>query len=74
MLSQFAVINEYYLVLQKIGSNAKVGFSKAMYNGWLKLDKTAEGGARVYRKVFYPHTVGHTIAHHTRIHTHTQHT
>ena len=36
---------------QKKGANAKVGFSKAMYNGWLRLDKTAEGGARVFRKV-----------------------
>ena len=42
-----------FLTRQKIGSNAKVGFSKAMSNGWIRLDKTAEGGARVYRKVLY---------------------
>ena len=59
-----------YLVLQKIGSNAKVGFSKAMSNGWLKLDKTAEGGARVYRKVFMD-TYMHTLCIHTHTHTRT---
>ncbi|XP_065907105.1 phenylalanine--tRNA ligase alpha subunit-like [Dysidea avara] len=33
------------------GDNAKLGFSKAMSNGWVMLDKNAEGGARVFRKV-----------------------
>ena len=42
-----------FISLQKIGSNAKVGFSKAMSNGWIRRDKTAEGGARVYREVLY---------------------
>ena len=31
--------------------NAKIGFSKAMSAGWLTIDKNAEGGARVFRKV-----------------------
>ncbi|XP_005100499.1 phenylalanine--tRNA ligase alpha subunit [Aplysia californica] len=31
--------------------NAKVGFSKAMSAGWIKVDKAAEGGPRVFRKV-----------------------
>jgi len=31
--------------------NAKVGFSKAMKEGWIKLDKAAEGGPRVFQKV-----------------------
>ncbi|CAI8042886.1 Phenylalanine--tRNA ligase alpha subunit [Geodia barretti] len=30
--------------------NAKVGFSKAMSAGWLRIDKSAPGGARVFRK------------------------
>ncbi|XP_022256063.1 phenylalanine--tRNA ligase alpha subunit-like [Limulus polyphemus] len=31
--------------------NAKVGFSKAMSAGWLMVDKTAEGGPKIRRKV-----------------------
>lgn len=31
--------------------NAKVGFSKAMKDGWIKVDKAAEGGPRVFKKV-----------------------
>ncbi|KAL5487097.1 hypothetical protein EMCRGX_G019656 [Ephydatia muelleri] len=31
--------------------NAKIGFSKAMSAGWLSVDKNAEGGTRVLRKV-----------------------
>ena len=31
--------------------NAKIGFSKAMSAGWLRIDKNAEGGPRVFRKV-----------------------
>ncbi|KAJ8040276.1 Phenylalanine--tRNA ligase alpha subunit A [Holothuria leucospilota] len=31
--------------------NAKVGFSKAMSAGWLQVDKQADGGPRVMRKV-----------------------
>ena len=27
-----------------------MGFSKAMSSGWISIDKTAEGGPRVYRK------------------------
>ena len=36
--------------MQKDVPNAKVGFSKAMSAGWLSIDKSAEGGPRVYRK------------------------
>lgn len=36
---------------QKLGPHANVGFSKAMSAGWLQMDKTAEGGPRVMRKV-----------------------
>ncbi|MGH0186716.1 UNVERIFIED_CONTAM: hypothetical protein FKN15_022361 [Acipenser sinensis] len=31
--------------------SGKVGFSKAMSNKWIKLDKTAEGGPRIYKSV-----------------------
>ncbi|XP_013410856.1 phenylalanine--tRNA ligase alpha subunit [Lingula anatina] len=31
--------------------NAKIGFSKAMSGGWIMIDKKAEGGPRVFRKV-----------------------
>jgi len=34
-----------------LGKNAKLGFSKAMSEGWLGLDKAAEGGPRIIRKV-----------------------
>ena len=30
---------------------AKIGFNKAMAAGWLVIDKNAEGGPRVMRKV-----------------------
>uniref|UniRef100_A0A914WEB1 Uncharacterized protein n=1 Tax=Plectus sambesii TaxID=2011161 RepID=A0A914WEB1_9BILA len=33
--------------LMKVVPNAKIGFSKAMLNGWIELDKKAEGGPRV---------------------------
>jgi len=36
---------------QKLGPHANVGFSKAMSAGWLQVNKTAEGGPRVMRKV-----------------------
>jgi len=32
-------------------ANAKIGFSKAMSAGWISMDKKAEGGPRLYRKV-----------------------
>ena len=38
-------------VHQKSIPNAKIGFSKAMSSGWLKIDKSGEGGPRVFRKV-----------------------
>ena len=38
------------LFFQSSVSNAKVGFSKAMSAGWLRIDKSAPGGARVFRK------------------------
>jgi len=34
-----------------LGKNAKIGFSKAMSEGWLNIDKAAEGGPRIFRKV-----------------------
>ncbi|GAB1610043.1 phenylalanine--tRNA ligase alpha subunit-like [Argonauta hians] len=37
--------------IMKTVSNAKIGFNKAMSAGWIKIDKTAEGGPRIYRKV-----------------------
>ncbi|XP_057299763.1 phenylalanine--tRNA ligase alpha subunit-like [Hydractinia symbiolongicarpus] len=39
--------------LQKLplGKNVKIGFSKAMSAGWLSIDKTAEGGPRIHKKV-----------------------
>ena len=40
-------------IQQKAVPNAKVGFSKAMSAGWIKVDKAAEGGPRVLRKVIY---------------------
>jgi len=39
--------------LQKL-SFGKVGFSKAMSNKWVKVDKTHEGGPRVFRAVRPP--------------------
>ncbi len=40
--------------VQQTGPHAKVGFSKAMSSGWLRIDKKAEGGPRVFRKVREP--------------------
>lgn len=34
-----------------LGKNAKIGFSKAMAEGWLVMDKTAVGGPRIMKKV-----------------------
>jgi len=34
-----------------LGKNAKIGFSKAMSEGWLRIDKSASGGPTIYRKV-----------------------
>lgn len=31
--------------------NAKIGFSKAMSAGWIKMDKKAEGGPRLFKNV-----------------------
>lgn len=39
-----------HFFIQKDVPNAKVGFSKAMSAGWLSIDKSAEGGPRVFRK------------------------
>jgi len=36
---------------QKLVPNAKIGFSKAMSNGWLKIDKSS-GSAVVVRQVW----------------------
>lgn len=45
------ILYNLFLTKQKNVPNAKVGFSKAMAAGWIRMDKKAEGGARVYRKV-----------------------
>ncbi|XP_065069824.1 phenylalanine--tRNA ligase alpha subunit-like [Rhopilema esculentum] len=34
-----------------LGENSKIGFSKAMSEGWIKIDKQAPGGARIFKKV-----------------------
>ncbi len=47
------VISCLFLTLQKSVPNAKIGFSKAMSGGWLSIDKKAEGGPRLHRKVGY---------------------
>ena len=49
------VPNSVMLSEQKL-SFGKVGFSKAMSNKWIKVDKTHEGGARVFRTVSPPHS------------------
>ena len=40
----------FLFLFQKSIPNAKIGFSKAMSAGWLRIDKEA-GGPRVFRKV-----------------------
>ena len=40
-------------LFQQSVPNAKVGFSKAMSAGWIRMDKKAEGGPRVFQKVSY---------------------
>lgn len=42
---------------QKLGPHANVGFSKAMSAGWLQVNKKAEGGPRVLRKVTNTSTI-----------------
>jgi len=37
--------------VMKTVPNAKIGFSKAMQAGWIQMDKKAEGGPKVFRKV-----------------------
>ncbi|ESP03312.1 hypothetical protein LOTGIDRAFT_207611 [Lottia gigantea] len=37
--------------IMKTVPNAKVGFSKAMSAGWIQVDKKAEGGPKVFKKV-----------------------
>jgi len=39
------------LMSHPLGKNAKLGFSKAMSAGWLMMDKSAEGGPLILRKV-----------------------
>eukprot|EP00112_Aurelia_sp_Birch-Aquarium-sp1_P004668 Seg1528.8 transcript_id=Seg1528.8/GoldUCD/mRNA.D3Y31 product="Phenylalanine-tRNA ligase alpha subunit A" protein_id=Seg1528.8/GoldUCD/D3Y31 len=34
-----------------LGDNSKIGFSKGMSEGWLRIDKQAQGGPRIYKKV-----------------------
>lgn len=37
--------------LMRTVRNSKIGFSKAMSSGWIQIDKRAEGGPKVFRKV-----------------------
>ncbi|EDO34480.1 predicted protein [Nematostella vectensis] len=37
--------------IKSLGEHANIGFSKAMSSGWLRIDKQAEGGPRVFKKV-----------------------
>lgn len=48
-----SIMSLLFIILcwQKLGPHANVGFSKAMSAGWLLLNKNAEGGPRVTRKV-----------------------
>ena len=50
-------ISILHVPTQKNVPHAKVGFSKAMSAGWLKINKQAEGGPRVFRKVGQYHVV-----------------
>jgi len=34
-----------------LGKNAKIGFSKAMVEGWVRMDKTTPGAPRIFKKV-----------------------
>ena len=43
------------LCVQESVPNAKVGFSKAMSAGWIQIEKSSDGGARVFRKVHIFH-------------------
>ena len=44
--------NILIIILKKnVNKNAKLGFSKAMANGWIEVDKKNEGGPKVVRKV-----------------------
>ena len=45
------LVNLVVFHIQNTVPNAKVGFSKAMSAGWIYIDKAAEGGPRVFRKV-----------------------
>lgn len=36
--------------------NASIGFNKAMSAGWVAIEKTADGEAKVFRKVCDEHT------------------
>lgn len=40
-----------FLSFQKSVPNAKIGFSKAMQAGWVTMDKSCEGGPKVFKKV-----------------------
>ena len=44
----------FHFSLQASGPNAKIGFSKAMSAGWIAVDKKAEGGPKVTKKVRMP--------------------
>ena len=48
MLNRFYILNYF----QSTCPGGKIGFNKAMAAGWLSIDKKAEGGPRVMRKVF----------------------
>ena len=41
----------FYLQKLSLGDNSKIGFSKGMSEGWIQIDKKAEGGPRIFKKV-----------------------
>ena len=49
------------MLFQKSGPHAKVGFSKAMSAGWISVDKKAEGGPKVLRKVNFTFVLIHML-------------
>merc|ERR1711953_1224410 len=50
-LFQYKGMKQADMAKTVLGANAKLGFSKAMQEGWLAMDKTAEGGPTILRKV-----------------------
>lgn len=48
VLDVFLLLNFCFCLLKK---DSEIGFSKAMSNKWIRLDKSHEGGARIFRTV-----------------------